>query len=518
VTASTLADSLQIDSVPPDHILGTFDATIGGQSVSGGTFETVLDSELDFITGTYSGTFDISLSGTVLGSPFLENVQASFTELNVVSSDFADPNQNSVSGQVFFDEDGDGILDPTEGGLSGLTAELLDDGTVVDSVAVDPNGYYSFFNLGDGAYQVRFDGLAADQEFSPLLVGDDPAVDSDIDPTLNESAIIDFTTENTLLDFNAGIRTIASVGAAVDTVGLYQPDISLFHLNDSNSSSGSVEYTNFGPDGDAGWIAIHGDWDGDGTDTIGLYQPSNSLFHLKNSLSGAAADVYTVFGPDGDAGWLPLAGDWDGDGTDTIGLYQPDLSLFHLKDTLDNTGVADTYARFGPDGDAGWIPLVGDWNGDGTDTIGLYQPSDSLFHLKNIFGGGSADVYVAFGAPGSSWMPVTGDWDGDGNDTIGLYDPIDSEFHLKDSLSPGDADHLFRFGPDGDAGWMPLTGDWGGPETTMASSSVEGQSTLVTLADDQVRLAAKLSSQNTTPSAQDDDEQDESLELAFSQF
>ena len=146
--------------------------------------------------------------------------------------------------------------------------------------------------------------------------------------------------------------------------------------------------------------------------TIGLYQPDNSLFHLKNSFTPGASDIYFSFGPSGNAGWAPLVGDWDGDGTDTVGFYQPDNSLFHLKNSF-TPGASDIYFAFGPIGNAGWTPLVGDWDGDGTDTIGLYQPDNSLFHLKNSFTPGASDIYFSFGPSGNAgWAPLVGDWDG----------------------------------------------------------------------------------------------------------
>ncbi|MDV6031236.1 MAG: hypothetical protein F9B45_14270 [Phycisphaera sp. RhM] len=259
--------------------------------------------------------------------------------------------------------------------------------------------------------------------------------------------------------------SLGSGSITLDTIGLYQPDAPLFHLRNALSSGGSDQFFAFGPGGNAGWIPLSGDWNGDGTDTIGLYQPDISLFHLKDSFTPGASDQYFAFGPGGNAGWIPLAGDWNGDGTDTIGLYQPDISLFHLKDTF-TSGASDQYFAFGPGGNAGWIPLAGDWNGDGTDTIGLYQPDISLFHLKDTFTSGASDQYFGFGPGGNAgWLPMVGDWNGDGTDTIGLYEPAVSRFHLKDSFTAGASDYFFIFGPGGNAGWTPISGDWNGPSS-----------------------------------------------------
>ena len=44
-------------------------------------------------------------------------------------------------------------------------------------------------------------------------------------------------------------------------------------------------------------------------DTIGFYQPDISLFHLKDTFTPGASDQFFQFGPGGNAGWPPLTGD-----------------------------------------------------------------------------------------------------------------------------------------------------------------------------------------------------------------
>jgi surface antigen len=56
-------------------------------------------------------------------------------------------------------------------------------------------------------------------------------------------------------------------------------------------------------------------------------------------------------------------------------------------------------------------------------------------------------------------IPLVGDWDGDGRDGIGYYDPRNGTFHLRDSPSAGRASYTFKFGP---RGMIPLAGNWSG--------------------------------------------------------
>tara|TARA_Y100000034_G_scaffold37897_1_gene46549 strand:- start:1618 stop:3705 length:2088 start_codon:yes stop_codon:yes gene_type:complete len=255
--------------------------------------------------------------------------------------------------------------------------------------------------------------------------------------------------------------------SASETIGLYDPLNSKFHLY-KNSSDNNFNFLN--PPLPANLVPLTGDWNGDGIDTIGLYDPVKSEFHLKNYQEGYwipeneneartyYSDILFKFQVSGN-NLIPLTGDWNGDGIDTIGLYDPITSKFHLKNEND-IGDADYSFQFGSP-NSGWTPLIGDWNGDGIDTIGLYDPTNSQFHLKNSFSGGDADHHFGFGSPNSGWTPLIGDWNGDGIDTIGLYDQVNSQFHLKNSFAGGDADYYFGFGSP-NSGWTPLIGDWNG--------------------------------------------------------
>ena len=99
-------------------------------------------------------------------------------------------------------------------------------------------------------------------------------------------------------------------------------------------------------------------------------------------------------------------------------------------------GAADTVFTYGPSSST-LTPIVGDWDGDGVETIGLYDPASGAFFLRNSNAGGAADIVFTFGPGGAGWKPIAGDWDGDGIDTIGLYDPSTGNFFLKNTNGPG---------------------------------------------------------------------------------
>lgn len=61
----------------------------------------------------------------------------------------------SVGDLVWLDADSDGVKDPAEVGIEGVTVQLTDtNGTVLATTTTDTNGIYSFDNLADGTYAV----------------------------------------------------------------------------------------------------------------------------------------------------------------------------------------------------------------------------------------------------------------------------------------------------------------------------------------------------------------------------
>jgi glucose/arabinose dehydrogenase len=250
--------------------------------------------------------------------------------------------------------------------------------------------------------------------------------------------------------------TGTAAGGGKETVGLFDPQGSLFELKNANSANAGVKVVRFGPR-NRGWIPLAGDWDGNGKTTFGLYDPATATFRLKNSTPGGGSDVILqVDSPSSRA--LPLVGDWNGDGKDTVGLYDPATGTFYLKNSLSGPGF-DIVFPLGPR-NPNLIPLAGDWNGDGVDGVGVYDPVRSEFLLSNGLGGGiQPALQFQFGPPGRGSLPVIGDWNGDGKDDVGVYDPASAVFRLRNSLSAGNPDAQFRFGPRRQ-GWKPIAGSW----------------------------------------------------------
>jgi hypothetical protein len=189
-------------------------------------------------------------------------------------------------------------------------------------------------------------------------------------------------------------------------------------------------------------------------DTEALFVNGGNTYFLHNCNFYGPADNSLSFGSNGE---VPVAGDFDGDGIDTIGGYDPATSCFFLRDT-NAPGPADQTVCYGP---ANAIPLIGDWDGDGTDTVGVYRPADGTFLLRNSNTPGNADIVFQFGGGGPGIIPLKGDWNGDGVDTIGLYIQSTGVIFLRNSNSGGAADVTFTFGAGGPDN-LPVTGNFDG--------------------------------------------------------
>jgi len=183
-----------------------------------------------------------------------------------------------------------------------------------------------------------------------------------------------------------------------------------------------------------------------GADTTGVFRPSNGLLYLKNSNTTGFADIAINYGLAGD---YPVVGDWDGDGDATIGVYRNGKFLLRNSNTL---GFADLVFAFGTPGDQ---PIAGDWNGDGVDTIGVYRPSTGQFLLRNSNTAGSPEMSFYLGNVGD--VGIAGDWNGDGIDTTGVFRPSNGVIFLKNLNSSGFAEIAINYGTAGD---KPVTGDW----------------------------------------------------------
>jgi hypothetical protein len=183
---------------------------------------------------------------------------------------------------------------------------------------------------------------------------------------------------------------------------------------------------------------------------IGVFDPATGLWNLV----GAKGDELPPFAY-GLPGWVPVVGDWNGDGVATIGVIDPSTGTWYLRNE-NSAGWPD--AGVFQYGLPGWVPVTGDWNGDGRTDIGVVDPATETWYLRASASAGWPDVGVfQYGLPG--WVPVVGHWNGGPADCVGVIDPSTATWYLRGSATPGQPDMgVFVYGLPG---WRPVVGDFG---------------------------------------------------------
>jgi len=236
-----------------------------------------------------------------------------------------------------------------------------------------------------------------------------------------------------------GASADAAPSPMVDEIGFFDPSQGLWHLNTRGGSPGSFYF------GNPGDYPIVGDWNCDGTDTPGLYRRSDGYVYLRNVNTQGVADIRFFFGNPGD---LPLAGDFNGDGCDTVSIYRPSETRIYIINELGSNdgglGAADHSFLFGNPGDK---PFVGDFDGDGEDTIGLHRESTGFVYFRNANTTGNAHKQFFFGDPQDRF--VAGDWIATGEDTPGVYRPSNRTVYLRYDNTEGNADEQYQWGNPG---------------------------------------------------------------------
>jgi hypothetical protein len=254
-----------------------------------------------------------------------------------------------------------------------------------------------------------------------------------------------------------GVLVFRRVAEPVN-VGLVDVTQGLWMLQDGMGSYGRFFY------GNPGDFPILGDWNCNGVATPGMYRQSDGFVYLRNSNTQGVADIRFFFGDPGD---IPIAGDFNADGCDTVSIYRPSNQTFYIINELGKNegglGAADFSYVFGNPGDK---PFVGDFNGNGEETVGLHRESTGLVYYRNMHTTGNADNQFIFGDPNDRL--VAGDWIDDGTDTPGLFRPSNTTFYLKYANTQGNANDYFMFG---NANSVPVAGPFGALSGTICDMS-----------------------------------------------
>ena len=249
-------------------------------------------------------------------------------------------------------------------------------------------------------------------------------------------------------------------------IGVFRPGSAYWYLD----LNGNGQWDGCGtegcfPFGSAGDRPVCGDWNNDdGVMLIGVFRPSTGWWYLDTNGDrkiDCAVDRCTFFGQAGD---IPVTGDWNGDGSTQIGVFRPSTGYWYLD--LNGNGQFDSC---GTDaciyyGTAGDLPVTGDWNGDSVTEIGVFRPSTGRWYLDlngdRAWSGCGTDGCYYYGTNGD--LPVTGKWTGDNITKIGVFRPSTVRWYLDlngDRVWSGCGTDAC-YGPFGVNGDVPISLRW----------------------------------------------------------
>ena len=222
------------------------------------------------------------------------------------------------------------------------------------------------------------------------------------------------------------------------TVVLFCPNKKEFHIRQVDGQLQTIRFNPLNDDEFA--YPIAGDWTGQGKDGIGIYYPKTGMTFLKNSIDNSnISDISLNYDVKRES--IPLAGNWNGKGIDTLCFYYKERSAFIFPDE----GSPVSSLRFGGKKE-NYIPIRGDWNNSGYDSVGIFDPTTSIFKLKYTLEGSKADLTFRFGQKNSEdlFLPLSGHWEGGHSDSVGLYEKTTGILRLKNVASAGKADDIFK--------------------------------------------------------------------------
>ncbi|MAX24446.1 MAG: hypothetical protein CMJ19_08070 [Phycisphaeraceae bacterium] len=416
------ADLIDLADIAEDKLDGVIFAGTQLSGFSGDVVASAGDVNGDGLSDLLIGAYLNDANGNDSGEAFLIYGQSSAPASN----------SNAISGQVWLDENDDGIEDDTENVIAGVRVNLLDDqDRIVAHAYTDHNGQYQIQGMVAGDYHVQF-VLPHGYDFTPHGVGDDATLDSDADDLSGLTSVLTIGQDDQIQNISAGLLLLSDPIPPQQHTG----ELDLADLADE-SLWGAVFNGISYPETLGLHVSNAGDINGDGYDDF-LFGATRApgddvteagqsflVYGQASGLSGSIdlSDIYSgsLIGAvfmgesqgDRSAGYVQAAGDVNNDGYDDIlisatlsdangleesgraylvygqasGLY----GQINLADIAAGTLAGAFFNGIGShDKASSTLATAGDVNGDGCADI-LIGTSDST--LDNPYTGQSYLVY-----------------------------------------------------------------------------------------------------------------------------
>jgi hypothetical protein len=292
----------------------------------------------------------------------------------------------------------------------------------------------------------------------------------DARPRRRAAAVVFLAALVSLFPYAAMAQSNSTTKAAIFRSGTWLVDL-----------NGNFNWDNAPPDqsillGQSGDIPVVGDWNGDGHKKAGVFRNGEWIldYNGNGQWDGPSVDRVYFLGQTGD---IPVVGDWNGSGFDKIGVFRNGLWVldYNGNGQWDGPGAptnpsVDVAATLGQAGD---VPVVGDWNGSRWSKIGVFRSGLWVIDYNGNFqwdGPGAptnpaVDVAATLGQSGDA--PVVGDWNKSGKAKIGIFRgglwvlDYNGNFQWDGPGAPANS-NLDLAATLGQSGDVAVVGDWNG--------------------------------------------------------
>jgi hypothetical protein len=236
-------------------------------------------------------------------------------------------------------------------------------------------------------------------------------------------------------------------GDRIMDLGYFEAGDNSFHVMISTGTgfygAGSGRWVEPGYFGHSAGRYLVGDFDGDGKDDLGFFEPGNTAFYVARS-TGSGFDGGQVWSNPGMFGTNKdnfFVGDFDNDGRMDLGYFESGNNSFAVSlSTGKAFATGSIWVNSNWFGHSAGRYYVGDYDGDGKDDLGFFEPGNNTFYvarsLGNRFDTTGARVWVAqnmFGGNRDNFFPA--DFNADGKIDLGYFEAGDNSFHV--ALSEG---------------------------------------------------------------------------------
>lgn len=213
--------------------------------------------------------------------------------------------------------------------------------------------------------------------------------------------------------------------------------------------------------------AIYNDYNGDGASDLAVMTPSVSWYVRALDVGVISPRIISWNGPllgpspvgvggvpaAQSVGFIPVTGDYNGDGRCDLASYSPVTKNWAIYST--NALLSNASGLWGWPGE---IPVPGDYNGDGWWDLAMYWPAAGKWYIQGVTSTGRITIAYGTSWGASTMIPVPGDYDGDRRSDLALWDFSTGRWYIRSV-----AGSVIVWGVQwGSSGMIPVPGDYNG--------------------------------------------------------